>query len=86
MLQNKRDSIGIELKESYWNIAYENLSIAKTMGKLDYGNNGKNIKPKLTKGNYGNNKLSDFLDKKHKPEVNKTKGVYEGGFFKTKEV
>jgi len=71
-LQNKRNFIGIELKESYWKIAYENLSIAETMEKLDYGNNGKNIKPKLTKGNYGNSKLSSFLDKRHKPEVNKS--------------
>jgi DNA modification methylase len=62
-IQNQRKGVGIELKESYWNIACENLCMAKSIGKLDYGNNGEVIKPRITKGNYGNHKLSNFSDK-----------------------
>ena len=60
-LQNERKFIGIELKETYWKIAVENLSMAKSMNKLDYESNSKHIRPKITKGNYGNHKLEMFV-------------------------
>ena len=59
-LQNERRFIGIELKESYWNIACDNLFMSHNMSKLDYEIIGKNIKPSLTKSNYGNKNLSFF--------------------------
>ncbi len=59
-LQTGRKAIGIELKESYFKIASENLSIAMGMSKLDYGNNKVRINPHMAKGTYGNSKLNDF--------------------------
>jgi DNA modification methylase len=62
-IQNERIGLGCELKESYFKIACDNLSMAKSMPKLDFScNNGKNIKPKLSKSNYGNVKLDSFCE------------------------
>ena len=61
-LQNDRKFIGVELKESYYNIAKDNLSMAKKMKMLEYHNNGKLIKPLINKGNYGNKKLTNYGD------------------------
>ena len=58
-IQEKRKFIGIELKQSYWKIAAENLNIAENTKSNN--NNGKVIKPIMTKGNYGNTKLGSFI-------------------------
>lgn len=60
-LQNDRKFIGIELKESYWKIAKQNLMMANRMSSLDYGT-GNKIKPTITKGAYGNKKLTGFIN------------------------
>lgn len=60
-LQNGRKFIGVELKESYWKTAKQNLMMAGTMSSLDY-ETGKVMKPRITRGAYGNSKLSAFDD------------------------
>lgn len=54
-LQNDRKFIGIELKESYWKIAGDNLRMAKGI-KSDYGSH-KIIKTKMIKSHYNNRRL-----------------------------
>lgn len=59
-LQNNRKFVGIELKKSYWKIAKQNLMMANNMSALEY-DSGKTIKPSISKGSYGNKKLSKFI-------------------------
>lgn len=57
-LQNERRFVGVELKESYFKIAGQNLDMAKKI-KADY-KNFSNIKSSIPKASYGNKKMSDY--------------------------
>jgi DNA modification methylase len=59
-IQNKRKFIGIELKESYWRIAADNLRMAKDI-KTDYSSN-QVLKKKIKSANYNNSRLTSFLE------------------------
>jgi DNA modification methylase len=59
-IQNKRKFIGIELKESYWRIAADNLRMANDI-KTDYSSN-QVLKKKIKSANYNNSRLTSFLE------------------------